>query len=221
MSPFWILLGTVLHRRRSVTLWTCTADTSFPSGSNVCRLMIGTAEFGWRGWHPFGQNISHLGLKEVLTIVDVIQEGLSARGIKDMSIHIDAIAHNEETFLEIRKGFQDIIYAPCHPPCLTEWLDKWNTPLSDVLSASPVTNLPRAPSTHGRAPSGPIDLTGDASHPLSTNQSTVAFSATHVAAPPTHIDLTDEVNDMPGYGDGQHQNDHHTVVLWMMEMRFY
>jgi hypothetical protein len=61
-------------------------------------------------------------------------------------------------------------------------------------------------------PSGPIDLTGDASHPLSANQSTVAFSATHVAAPPTHIDLTDEVNDMPAYGDDQPQNDRHSAL---------
>jgi len=61
-------------------------------------------------------------------------------------------------------------------------------------------------------PSGPIDLTGDASHPLSANQSTVAFSATHVAAPPTHIDLTDELNDMPAYGDDQPQNDRHSAL---------
>jgi hypothetical protein len=113
-----------------------------------------------------------------------------------MSIHIDAIAHNEETFLEIRKGFQDIIYAPCHPPCLTEWLEKWNTPLRKVLAVSPVTNLWRAPSTHGRAPSGPINLTGDASNPLRTNQSTAAFGATPVAATSGHINLTREVNDM-------------------------
>jgi hypothetical protein len=40
----------------------------------------------------------------------------------------------------------------------------------------------------------------------------VAFSATHVAATSAHIDLTDEVNDMPDYGDGQPQNDQHTAL---------
>jgi hypothetical protein len=142
------------------------------------------------------------GLEGSKPIDDVIQEGLSARGIKDTNIYIDRIAYNEETILEIRKGFQDIIYAPCHPPCLTEWLEKWNTHLRDVLAVSPVTNLRRAPSTHERAPSGPIDLTGDASDLLRTNQSTAAFGATLVVATSADIDLTREVNDMPEGGGG-------------------
>ena len=103
------------------------------------------------------------GLEGTMSINEVIQEGLSAEGIRDTNTHPSGTSHNESCILRIRKRFRRMIYADSHPTHLTTWLADWNTPLREVQAVSAVTHLAQVHRTAGTTTPQHEDLTEDAS----------------------------------------------------------
>jgi hypothetical protein len=98
-----------------------------------------------------------------MSIDEVIQEGLSAEGIRDINTHPSGKSHNESSILQVRKRFRRMIYAESHPTHLTAWLADWNTLLREVQAVSAVTHLSRIRHTAGTTTPQHVDLTEDAS----------------------------------------------------------
>ena len=110
------------------------------------------------------------GFEGCSSIGEVIQEGLTLRRIEDINVHPNAIAHNEAVILEMRRCFRSVVYSQTHPLCLTDWLEKWHTPLSDIQLVSSVTNLRPVSNSSGTQSSGLIDLTEDSTNTLGSDQ---------------------------------------------------
>jgi hypothetical protein len=108
------------------------------------------------------------GLEGTRDINEVIQQGLLAEGIQDINAQPLAEPHNESSILRFRRQFRRMLYAKHLPAHLTEWLARWNTPLSEVLTVSTVAHLPRGRCNANTKAPRLVDHTGIASDTNST-----------------------------------------------------
>jgi hypothetical protein len=145
------------------------------SGYNVSTWMNRLQTDGWDCgvWVAWVASLltTHVeqGLECTLDVNEVIQNGLSAEGIRDITIHPSGKLHNEYSILQVRRRFRRRIYDDSHPAHLTAWLDHWNTPLQDVQAVSTVTHLSRIRHTAGTTTSQQVDFTEDANDTDSTD----------------------------------------------------
>ena len=116
-------------------------------GLNACKPMVGTAVFGWRGWHQYAWT-THVerGLEGTMDIIKVIKAGLSSEGILDINNHPSGKSYNESCILQVRRQFRRQIYDNGIPQHLKDWLDRWHTPLfrcsGRFYRHTPITNPP-------------------------------------------------------------------------------
>ena len=137
------------------------------------------------------------GFEGCSSIGEVIQEGLTLQGIEDIKVHPNAIAHNEAVILGMRRCFRSVIYSQTHPVCLTDWLEQWHTPLSDIQLVSSVTSLRPVSNSSGTHSSGLIDLTEDSTNTAGSDQ----FNVPSESFAPRSL-----ANGMPRGDDGQPEN---------------
>ena len=100
-----------------------------------------------------------MGLEGTTDISKVIKAGLTSQGILDINIHPTRQSNNETYIQQVRKQYQRQIYEDPIPQHLKDWLDHWNTPISDVQTFFTRTHLPQICKTSsGNERTNPIHL---------------------------------------------------------------